>query len=133
MGLDTHIVTPEEIRELSPITNVDGVLGALYDPLMDIWTRQALRAARVARMAGAKWYCEILFKTNARADGTWDVVTQQGTVHAEHIVNAAGLGLVKLGRRQASPTATPYGTPVLVTEDVAEVYDREQELPRHGP
>ena len=26
MGLDTHIVTPEEIRELSPITNVDGVL-----------------------------------------------------------------------------------------------------------
>ena len=27
MGLDTQIVGPEEIRKLSPITNVDGVLG----------------------------------------------------------------------------------------------------------
>jgi dimethylglycine dehydrogenase len=33
MGLDTELVTPEEIRKLSPITNTDGVLGALYDPL----------------------------------------------------------------------------------------------------
>ena len=33
MGLDTEIVTPEEIKKLSPITNVDGVIGGLYDPL----------------------------------------------------------------------------------------------------
>ncbi len=33
MGLDTEIVGPDEIRKLSPITNTDGVLGALYDPL----------------------------------------------------------------------------------------------------
>ena len=33
MGLDTRMVTPEEIGELSPITNLDGILGGLYDPL----------------------------------------------------------------------------------------------------
>ena len=33
MGLETEIIGPEEIRKLSPITNTDGVLGALYDPL----------------------------------------------------------------------------------------------------
>ena len=32
MGLDTEIVGPEEIRKLSPITNTEGVPGALYDP-----------------------------------------------------------------------------------------------------
>ncbi|WP_373085695.1 NAD(P)/FAD-dependent oxidoreductase, partial [Sneathiella sp.] len=33
MGLDTHLVGPDEIRKLSPITNVEGVIGGLYDPL----------------------------------------------------------------------------------------------------
>jgi len=33
MGLETSIVGPGEIREISPITNVDGIIGALYDPL----------------------------------------------------------------------------------------------------
>ena len=33
MGLDTRIVSPAEIAEISPITNTEGVLGALYDPL----------------------------------------------------------------------------------------------------
>ena len=33
MGLETEIIGPEEIRKLAPITNVEGVLGGLYDPL----------------------------------------------------------------------------------------------------
>jgi len=33
MGLNTRIVGPAEIRELSPITNINGVIGGLYDPL----------------------------------------------------------------------------------------------------
>src|SRR5690606_12778427 len=33
MGLDTEIIGPDEIAKLSPITNVEGVIGGLYDPL----------------------------------------------------------------------------------------------------
>ena len=33
MGMDTEIIGPDEIKKLSPITNVAGVLGGLYDPL----------------------------------------------------------------------------------------------------
>ena len=33
MGLDTEIATPDEIKALSPITNTDGIIGGLYDPL----------------------------------------------------------------------------------------------------
>ena len=133
MGLDTHIVTPEEIRELSPITNVDGVLGALYDPLdghLDpSGTTHAY--ARAARMAGAEVVLRNpVLETNARADGTWDVVTQQGTVHAEHIVNAAGLWAREVGALTGVYLPLhPMEHQYLVTEDVAEVYDREQELP----
>ena len=33
MGLETEIVGPAEVARLSPITNPEGLLGALYDPL----------------------------------------------------------------------------------------------------
>ncbi|MDO7729659.1 MAG: FAD-binding oxidoreductase, partial [Loktanella sp.] len=33
MGLETEIVGPEEIAKIAPITNLDGIIGALYDPL----------------------------------------------------------------------------------------------------
>ena len=34
----------------------------------------------------------------ARADGTWDVVTDKGTIRAEHVVNAGGLWAREVGR-----------------------------------
>ena len=33
-----------------------------------------------------------------RPDGTWDVVTEQGTIHADHMVNAGGLWARECGR-----------------------------------
>ena len=33
-----------------------------------------------------------------RADGSWDVVTEKGTIHAEHVVNAGGLWAREIGR-----------------------------------
>jgi dimethylglycine dehydrogenase len=100
MGLDTELITPDEIRNLSPITNTDGVLGALYDPLdghLDpSGTTHAY--AKAAQMQGA----EILLRnpvleTNPRPDGSWEVVTEQGTIIAEQLVNAAGLWAREVG------------------------------------
>ncbi|MEM7438562.1 MAG: FAD-dependent oxidoreductase [Pseudomonadota bacterium] len=94
MGLETEIVGPEEIARIAPVTNVDGVIGALYDPLdghLDpSGTTHAY--AKAARMGGAtiETHCKVL-ETNQRPDGSWDVVTEKGTIHAEHVVNAAGL------------------------------------------
>ena len=33
MRLETEIVGPEEIKKIAPVTNTDGIIGALYDPL----------------------------------------------------------------------------------------------------
>ena len=100
MGLETEIVGPEEIKKLSPITNVDGVIGALYDPLdghLDpSGTTHAY--AKAARMAGAEISLRNpVLETIPRPDGTWDVVTKEGTIHAEHIVNAGGLWAREVG------------------------------------
>ncbi len=100
MGLETEIVGPEEIRRIAPITNTDGILGALYDPLdghLDpSGTTHAY--AKAARMGGAtiETHCMVR-ETNQRPDGTWDVVTDKGTIHAEHIVNAGGLWAREVG------------------------------------
>jgi len=34
----------------------------------------------------------------ARGDGSWDVITEAGNVHAEHVVNAGGLWAREVGR-----------------------------------
>jgi dimethylglycine dehydrogenase len=94
MGLETEIVGPEEIAKIAPVTNLDGIIGGLYDPLdghLDpSGTTHAY--ARAAKMGGAAIHTHTMVtETNQRADGTWDVVTDKGTIHAEHVVNAGGL------------------------------------------
>jgi len=133
MGLETDIIGPEEIRALSPITNTENVLGALYDPLdghLDpSGTTQAY--AKAARMAGAEIVLRNpVLETNPRPDGTWDVVTKEGTIHAEHIVNAGGLWARELaGLAGVYLPLHPMEHQYLVTEDTREVYERETELP----
>lgn len=133
MGLDTRIVGPDEIRELSPITDTGGVIGGLYDPLdghLDpSGTTHAY--ARAARMAGAEIVLRNPVKElNHRADGSWDVVTEQGAVHAEHVVNAAGLWAREAGELAGVYFPLhPMEHQYLITEETPEVYERESELP----
>ena len=94
MDLETELITPDEIKELFPVLNVDGVIGALYDPLdghlAPAGTTHAYAAA--ARKQGA----EIILRNrvielNQKTDGSWDMVTEQGNITTEYVVNAAGL------------------------------------------
>jgi dimethylglycine dehydrogenase len=125
MGLDTHIVTPEEIARLAPVTNTDGILGALYDPLdghLDpSGTTHAY--AKAARMGGAtiETHCMVR-ETNPRPDGTWDIVTDKGTIHAEHVVNAAGLWAREVGAMAGTYLPLhPMEHQYLVTDEVPEI------------
>jgi len=132
MGLDTELVGPEEIAKLSPITNVDGVVGGLYDPLdghLDpSGTTHAY--AKAARMAGA----EIVLRNRVTAlsprGQEWDVVTEQGTIRAEHVVIAAGLWAREVGRMAGVYLPLhPMEHQYFVTDDIPEVYNHGSELP----
>ena len=133
MGLDTELVGPEEIRKLSPITNTDGVLGALYDPLdghLDpSGTTHAY--AKAAQKNGAEIVLRNrVLETNPRADGSWEVVTEQGTIVAEHLVNAGGLWAREVGQMAGIYLPLhPMEHQYFATDDIPEVFNHDTELP----
>jgi dimethylglycine dehydrogenase len=133
MGLETEIVTPEEIKKIAPIVNTDGIIGALYDPLdghLDpSGTTHAY--AKAARMGGAEIVTHTkVLQTNQRPDGTWDVLTDKGTIHTEHVVNAAGLWAREVGAMAGVYLPLhPMEHQYLVTDDIPDIYERDQEHP----
>jgi len=133
MGLDTQILGPDEIKAIAPLTNVDGILGGLYDPLdghLDP-SGTTLAYAKAARLGGAQieTHCMVQ-QTIARGDGTWDVVTDKGTVHAENVVNAAGLWAREVAEMAGLYLPLhPMEHQYIVTDDVPEIYERSEEHP----
>ena len=127
MGLETDIVGPEEIKKIAPVTNIEGIIGGLYDPLdghLDpSGTTHAY--AKAARMDGATIETHtMVVKTNQRADGTWDVVTDKGTTHAEHVVNAGGLWAREVGAMAGIYFPLhPMEHQYIVTEEVPMIVD----------
>ncbi|MFQ6548246.1 GcvT family protein [Aestuariibius sp. 2305UL40-4] len=133
MGLHTEILSPAEIKERAELVNIDGIVGGLFDPLdghLDpSGTTQAY--AKAAKMGGAEIVLHNrVLETNPRPDGTWDVVTEQGTIHTEHVVNAGGLWAREVGAMAGLylpllPMAHQY----LVTEEIPEIANRPEEFP----
>ena len=128
MGLDTHLLSPAEVAAMTDgLVNVDGIVGALWDPLdghLDpSGTTHAY--ARAARMAGA----EIVLHNRVtglaqRPDGTWTVHTEQGDLHAEHVVNAAGLWAREVfAMAGVYAPLLPMAHQYLVTDDIPEIVD----------
>jgi len=133
MGLETEIIGPDEIRKLAPITNTDGILGGLYDPLdghLDpSGTTHAY--AKAARMGSAAIHTHTkVLETNPRLDGAWEVVTDKGTIIAEHLINAAGLWAREVGAMAGVYLPLhPMEHQYLVTEETPEIYERDREHP----
>jgi dimethylglycine dehydrogenase len=101
LGMHTEIISASEAKRLMPLIDEGQFVGAMYDPLeghLDPYgTTHAY--AKSARLNGA----EIVVRNRVvdvrqREDGSWDVVTEQGTIHAEHVVNAGGLWARECGR-----------------------------------
>ncbi len=133
LGLDTRLVGPAEIRELCPIMETRGVLGAIYDPmeghLDPAGATQAF--ARAARLNGAEIYRHTrVVALTPSGRGSWQVATDQGTIEAEHVVNAAGLWAREVGRMVGIDLPlVPMEHHYLITEDLAELASAPRELP----
>ncbi|MCC2690708.1 MAG: FAD-dependent oxidoreductase, partial [Rhizobiaceae bacterium] len=101
LGMDTELITPSEAKAMFPLMDERNFVGAMWDPveghLDPSGTTHAY--ARSARKLGA----EIVLRNRVvelaqEPDGTWNVVTEQGTVKAEHVVNCGGLWAREVGR-----------------------------------
>jgi dimethylglycine dehydrogenase len=135
MGIDTaRLMSREEIADLTRgIIVTDDLLGGLYDSnegyLDPNGTTQAYVGA--ARKHGA----EVVLRNRVlalhpHADGGWTVETEQGSVHAEHVVNAAGLWAKQVGRMAGVelPVA-PMEHHYMVTDRVPELDVFDPEMP----
>ncbi len=93
VGVESHLVGPEEIRRLHPLVDTDGVVVGLHTP-GDGWTDPS--SATNSMAAGARQLgAEIsrrnrVLDMNRLPDGRWETITEQGRIVSEHVVNAAG-------------------------------------------
>jgi dimethylglycine dehydrogenase len=94
LGLDVSWVTPQEIADLHPLMNVDGLLGGLYWPDDgDVDPSSVTQAMAI----GARKYGGEIVQNNRvtgltrKPNDEWVVHTEQGDVTCEYVVNAAGL------------------------------------------
>ncbi len=133
LGLDSELITPDEIAKLTPVTNTEGIIGGLYNPLdghLDpSGTTHAY--ARAARIGGAEISLRNrVLELNPTSEGGWQVVTEEGTVAAEHVVNAGGLWAREVGRMAGVYLPLlAMEHQYLVTEDIPEVAALDKELP----
>ena len=137
LGMDLEIITPAEAKAVFPLMEDQYFVGALFDPVEGHVDPTGVTNAYAicARNAGAEIYRHTMVTDlRQRADGTWDVVTGQGEIHAEHIVNAGGLWAREVGRMIG------IELPVLamehmymVTEPMAEVKEHNERTGRELP
>jgi len=101
LGMRTEIISAAEAKALLPLIDERHFVGALWDEveghLDPSGTTHAY--AKAARLGGAE--IERFTRVTELVqlpDGSWDVVTDKGTIRAEHVVNAAGLWAREVGR-----------------------------------
>ncbi|MEQ9814200.1 MAG: FAD-binding oxidoreductase, partial [Azospirillaceae bacterium] len=101
LGMQTELIGPDEAEAMMPLLDKSYVVGALYDPVEGHLDPSGVTHAyaKSARHYGAEVYRETpVTALSQRSDGSWDVVTPKGTIHAEHVVNAGGLWAREVGR-----------------------------------
>ena len=128
MGLDQEFISVEEAARRHPLIDPSQYIAALWDPLDgDVDPSGVCYAyAKSARVHGATYHTHTpVIETRQRKDGTWDVVTDKGTINAEHVVNAAGLWAREAGRMAGIHLPVqPMEHHYLITEEIPEIAER---------
>jgi dimethylglycine dehydrogenase len=99
LGLDSRLVGPREIAQLCPLIDAASVMGAVFDPMEGhLDPSGATHAfAKAARLNGAEIYRHTKVLELKYTTGGWLVITDRGTIVAEHVVNAGGLWAREVG------------------------------------
>ena len=132
IGFQCEIIDPEKIRQINPFVNVDGVLAGAWttgDGHVDpAGCCNAL--AKGARDMGAVIARHTrVTDVRQRAGGEWEVVTDQGSVVCEMVVNAAGCYAREVSRMVGTDVPiTNMEHTYLVTEPIREFIERDEEM-----
>ena len=97
---DCRLVTPEEAGQLNPIMSTKGLLGGMWaDREGYLDTTGTVKAyAGAAKSRGAEYFENTKVESLIQTKYGWKVITENGEITCEHIVNAAGLWAKQVGR-----------------------------------
>jgi dimethylglycine dehydrogenase len=132
LGMETEMISLDEAKRFNPLIDISYFIGALWradgghcDPS---GTTHAYAAAARKLGASVERFTRVL-GLHPRADGSWDVMTDKGAVHAEHVVNCAGLWAREIGQMvgvELPVLAMEHH--YLVTEAIPELADLPREI-----
>ena len=137
IGIDVNVLTPDEVKDVWPLCETDGLIGAIQHPedgyIQPADLTQAL--ARGARTMGA----EINRNTTVLGieqtpSGEWLVKTDKGDITCEHVVSATGNFARKTGAMVGLDVPViPVEHQFIVTEPHPAIQERHaQGLPEMG-
>lgn len=132
-GYDFNILTPDELKEIYPLVETDGIIGAIHEPDDGhVDPSQATHAmAQGARNGGAKIFRNTpVTALKQKPSGEWLITTPAGQITAEIIVNAAGTWGYEIGCMMGLELPmVPVLHQYLVTDRIEAVAARDKELP----
>src|SRR5690349_999965 len=100
-GVEMELIFPKEAQERFPLMSLDGVVGAAFTPSDGIIDPTGLTNALAigAKSRGARIFTNTnVEKINLKNGRVHEVVTDQGTVQTEIVVNASGLWGREVGK-----------------------------------
>jgi dimethylglycine dehydrogenase len=137
IGVAVEFLTPQQVEEIWPLCNIEGVVGAIRHPgdgyIQPADLTQAL--AKGARDRGAEIYRQTkVLGITQQPSGEWRVETDKGAITCEHVVSATGNFARRTGAMVGLDVPViPVEHQFIVTEPHPEIVRRhEQGLPEMG-
>lgn len=137
IGISVKMLTPEQVKEIWPLCNTEGLLGAIQHPddgyIQPADLTQAF--ARGARALGAEIYRHTAVNGIDQAtSGEWTVKTDKGDITCEHVVTATGNFVRQTGEMLGLDIpAIPVEHQYIVTEPHPDIVARQKQgLPEMG-
>lgn len=137
IGVNVQWLEPEELKEIWPLCNTDGILGAIQHPddgyVQPADLTQAF--ARGARSRGAEIHRNTTVTgIEQKSNDEWLVKTDKGDIVCEHVVSASGNFARKTGAMVGLDVPViPVEHQYIVTEPHPEILARKREgLPEMG-
>ncbi len=137
IGVTVNLLTPQQVKEIWPLCEIDGILGAIQHPddgyIQPADLTQAL--AKGARARGATIHRQTTVTGIERTPGgEWRVNTDKGDIVCEHVVSATGNFARKTGAMIGLEIPViPVEHQYIVTEPHPAVLERQRKgLPEMG-
>ena len=93
VGVEVNFLSPKQVKELWPMCDTKGLIGAIQHPedgyIQSADLTQALAKGARARGAEIRRNTEVL-ELEQQSDDTWLVKTDKGSIHCDHVISCSG-------------------------------------------